>query len=110
VILCRVANKIHSAALQYKREHTAPAPGLLPPAGISKYHSTCEQSSFHARENIAKFVGWARAWGVADSLLFSSDELISGNGKQVTCVDNFGAFVNIILSIFKFSPTGLSLC
>ena len=39
--------------------------------------------SFHARENVAKFMRWAADFGVGDALLFNSEDLIVGDGKKV---------------------------
>ena len=53
------------------------------PLGVGKYHKRCQPLSFHARENVAKFMRWAADFGVGDALLFNSEDLIVGDGKKV---------------------------
>ena len=43
----------------------------------------CQPLSFHAREDVSKFVRWAGDFGVGDALLFNSEDLIVGDGKKV---------------------------
>ena len=51
--------------------------------GIGKYHKRFQPLSFHARENVAKFMRWAADFGVGEALLFNSEDLIVGDGKKV---------------------------
>lgn len=100
VILCIIANKIQNAAVKYKAKN----PGtevVIPRKGICKYHKKVEPNSFHARENITKFVRWAEEFGVEQVLLFDSEELINyTDGKKIA---------NCLLSIARktklFMPT-----
>ncbi|XP_063686660.1 uncharacterized protein LOC134820333 isoform X2 [Bolinopsis microptera] len=81
-VLCSVANKINGAAQRYRKEH--PDTDIkLPTKSVGKYHTRCQPLSFHARENVSKFVRWAGDFGVGDALLFNSEDLIVGDGKKV---------------------------
>ena len=76
VVLCNLVQRVQEVCQQRKDE------GLLEqevrlPLGKVKCHCEAERRSFYARDNVSKFIDFARALGVQEAVLFESNGLVN---------------------------------
>lgn len=76
VVLCNLVQRVQEVCQQRKDQ------GLLEqevklPLGKVKCHCEAEKRSFYARDNVSKFIDFARALGVQEAVLFESNGLVN---------------------------------
>jgi hypothetical protein len=74
LVVCRLAKHIHDKAQDTKpnsNKHLGPdgLPREVPAITFSERLA----SKFHHRDNVCKFIGWARKFGINEECLFESD-------------------------------------
>jgi len=79
-LMCRLAEEIQVCVDNYKS--TAEDPGQLPKKPPQGYKPDCSGRSMEARENVMKFLNWARELRVPESSIFSPDDLLKLKGKM----------------------------
>lgn len=73
--LCRLANMIQKAAEKYLAENTESSlklPGFVPTYNERR----ASHGSFVSRDNVANFIRWCRELGIADVIIFESEDLV----------------------------------
>jgi len=89
--MCRLAVEIQEVVENYK--NTAESPGKLPKKGPINVNAACTGRSMEARENVMKFLKWAREFDVPESSIFSPDDLLKLKGKM--------SVVNTLLAVAR---------
>lgn len=81
VHLCRLANMIQKAAEKYLSEN--PQANVKLPTSEPKYTERgANYGSFFSRDNVANFIRWCREFGIADVIMFESDDLVLHNNQK----------------------------
>jgi len=79
-LMCRLAEEIQESVESYR--DTAEDPGPLPKKAPQGVKLECSGRSMEARENVMKFLNWARELRVPESSIFSPDDLLKLKGKM----------------------------
>ena len=83
VILCKLVKRVQETCQQRIDEGVLEPEVLLGsyscrlPLTVVKCHSTADKRSFYARDNVSKFIAFARALGVQEAILFESNGLVN---------------------------------
>jgi len=80
VLMCKLATEIQVAVDDYM--NTAEDPGQLPKKAPQNFATECGARSMEARDNVGKFLQWARDLRVPESSIFSPDDLLKLKGKM----------------------------
>lgn len=83
VLLCRHANEVSRAGEEYiklnQRRDLPMKVGnkmLVIPEQPPNYRGTAQPGTFVARDNVANFIHWCRAFGIPDCLSFETEDLV----------------------------------
>jgi len=79
-LMCKLAEEIQESVDEFK--NTAEDPGSLPKKAPQNFNADCSGRSMEARENVMKFLTWARELRVPESSIFSPDDLLKLKGKM----------------------------
>lgn len=79
-LMCKLGEEIQECVDSYK--NTAEEPGSLPKKAPQNINTECSGRSMEARENVMKFLTWARELRVPESSIFSPDDLLKLKGKM----------------------------
>jgi hypothetical protein len=78
--MCKLAVEIQECVDNFAG--SAEDPGSLPKKAPQGYNAECSGRSMEARENVMKFLTWARELRVPESSIFSPDDLLKLKGKM----------------------------
>jgi len=78
--MCRLATEIQESVDKYTSENDDAGP--LPRKPPQNFATGCSNRSMEARENVMKFLTWARELRVPESSIFSPDDLLKLKGKM----------------------------
>lgn len=78
--MCKLAEEIQESVDSYAS--SAEDAGSLPKRAPQGYKADCSGRSMEARENVMKFLTWARELRVPESSIFSPDDLLKLKGKM----------------------------
>lgn len=76
VFLCKLVQRVQDIC-QRRIEEGLQEPEVRIPLTRTKCHSAAEKRSFYARDNVSKFIDFARALGVQEAVLFESNGLVN---------------------------------
>lgn len=76
VVLCRLANTIQSTGEEFLEYNSSIPRDTFPPCGVTYKERTGFRGSFLARDNVANFIRWCRQLGVADIIMFETEDLV----------------------------------
>jgi len=79
-LMCRLATDIQYCVDEFKANDEDP--GSLPKKAPQNVALDCSARSMEARENVMKFLTWARELRVPESSIFSPDDLLKLKGKM----------------------------
>ncbi|KAG1655061.1 GAS2-like protein pickled eggs [Nymphon striatum] len=84
VTLCRHANCVRKAAMDWKNEAKYVAPAGTPPIPHADviYRVNVQPGTFHARDNVSNFITWCRSLQIHDCLLFETDDLVMRKNEK----------------------------
>ena len=79
VLLCQVAQAVCDAENDYIKETTEGTNGAPPTMWRRlKFNARAAPKTFVARDNIHSFIVWSREFGVPESALFETEDLVAG--------------------------------
>lgn len=76
VLLCEHANLVQKYAEEYVASQNADKKLRIPAKGIYFRQKGAFKGSFIARDNVANFISWCRDLGIADVVLFETEDLV----------------------------------
>ncbi|KAL5260847.1 hypothetical protein ACHWQZ_G006773 [Mnemiopsis leidyi] len=80
VLMCRLATVIQESVDDFTSKNDEAGP--LPRKAPQNFSQDCSNRSMEARENVMKFLTWARELRVPESSIFSPDDLLKLKGKM----------------------------
>ena len=90
--MCKLGEEIQECVDSYK--NTAEEPGSLPKKAPQNINTECSGRSMEARENVMKFLTWARELRVPESSIFSPDDLL-----KLKVGDMEGSIVRLCITV-----------
>jgi hypothetical protein len=99
-----MAGTIATAENAYIKDNTTNAAPTLWP--LPKFNSRAIPGTFVARDNIHSFIVWSRAFGVPESALFETEDLVAGKKlKNVLYVFLFDALTSVASPTYSLSSS-----
>ncbi len=96
VSLCRLATLIQQSARAFADEKGSKAAKV--PMGDIACNPKAEPRTFFARDNTSNFIGWCRALGVEESVIFESDGLVLHRDEKrvILCLLDVARFAETV--------------
>jgi len=79
-LMCKLAAEVQVSVDEHVDKNDDAGP--LPKKGPQNFSESCGNRSMEARENVMKFLTWARELRVPESSIFSPDDLLKLKGKM----------------------------
>merc|ERR1712025_1178174 len=79
-LMCKLAAEVQVSVDEHVSNNDDAGP--LPKRGPQNFSQDCSNRSMEARENVMKFLTWARELRVPESSIFSPDDLLKLKGKM----------------------------
>lgn len=86
--MCKLAAEVQLSVDDYVSSNDDA--GILPKKGPQNFSQECGNRSMEARENVMKFLTWARELRVPESSIFSPDDLLKLKVRTVNHEDLSG--------------------